>query len=664
MGRLLGVMLVVLAMGAPAAQAAVVVSEEVDAAGTPVIRVDATTVEDAQLDVNGGPYGGRLVVEAANADVESATSSCNEVGDAVECGSLPVEVLLGPGEDRLDLMRVRAMGSSVRAGAGDDTVRSDVPYYAALDGGGGRDHLELVADGWGLTLYEENHRNLASFEVLTLTPYADYLTVQPGQEVFLGDGPDQAQALNGAADVIDCGAGEDYAVIDSVDRVQGCEQAVRADVPMPLAPPLPPQLATRPDGGVASLGLDGSPTFSDGVVSFRTRAWFADSSHVTLTVRPWRGDAPTARLNASAIPERGSGRAVYAFRIPSDLLAIAPRDGRLRVHIVLTLGNSAGTTERQGTFTIVVPRASRVVLDGRRRRGTFGTQTMRGGARGDELSGESADDRLFGFGGTDALHGGTGDDDLSGGDGDDLLDGGDGDDTVLGGPGDDDIIEARFGNDVLAGGAGDDVIHGRRGTDTIQGGEGDDVIDGGSGMDRVDCGPGEDIVLVNSRREQRVNCEEVQEGDGVVSRRCERGGTDGPETVLGTDNADRCSGGAGDDDVEGRGGDDLLDGGPGNDRIFGRFGVDVLLGGEGNDELEGGRGRDRLDGGPGNDQLHGGYHRDRGAGGDGDDLLLARGGGTDRIDCGPGRDIVYVDSRDRTRGCEQVDRSGGRKPRR
>ena len=679
MGRVLAAAVVVLALGASSAHASVIVSDRYDEQGYVRMHVDATQVDGVALRLSADPAHGGIVVDAGAEPITADTSSCHAISEGLLCWGYAPQVTLGDGDDEVVFTDV--WNATVDGGLGDDTVRTDQFHDLAFDGGDGSDHLDLTRHAYGVSIYPDDpyRAQILSVERLTTTEHQDYVDVAPGQRVSLGAGADSVDADNDAPDRVDCGPGEDTATVDPEDRVESCENVWGSgggQAPIPAMPwfPLPgygpDPLHQRPPIGVSygQFGLDAPAKVEGEALRFTLDVGYANTVGLALAVAPWRGDAPPATLTAT-VPadvdhQRGRRRANVVLPLPAHLLEALRREGRLRVQGTALLHLPWAAFERKAAFTVVAPRASRVVLDGRRRKGSFGVQRMRGGPRGDLLSAESADDELFGLGGTDALHGGTGNDALDGGDGDDLLDGGDGDDVVLGGPGDDDLVEARFGNDTLDGGPGDDVIHGRRGTDTIHGGDGDDVIDGGSGIDRVDCGPGEDIVLVNALREPRVNCEEVQMGESVVHRRCERGGTDGPETVLGTDANDRCSGRGGDDDVEGRAGDDLLEGGPGNDRIFGRFGRDVLRGDDGNDELEGGRGRDRLDGGKGDDQLNGGFHRDTLAARDGNDVVIARGGGTDRIDCGPGNDLAYVDSRDTVRGCERVKRSGGRTPRR
>ncbi len=130
-------------------------------------------------------------------------------------------------------------------------------------------------------------------------------------------------------------------------------------------------------------------------------------------------------------------------------------------------------------------------------------------------------------------------------------------------------------------------------------------------------------------------------------------GTDAGDRIQGLEGADTLSGVAGDDCVEGNAGKDSVSGGPGHDSVLGDAGNDDLSGGGGKDVINGGPGRDLVDGGAGGDEIHGGPGRDRFDGGDGDDTIRAL-GSTDRVDCGPGEDTAYVDPRDGVKGCEHI----------
>ena len=76
-------------------------------------------------------------------------------------------------------------------------------------------------------------------------------------------------------------------------------------------------------------------------------------------------------------------------------------------------------------------------------------------------------------------------------------------------------------------------------------------------------------------------------------------GTDGAETLRGTNGDDVIVAGGGGDTVVGLKGDDLICGGGGADELRGKGGDDTLRGGPGKDELQGGRGLDRCRGGGG-----------------------------------------------------------------
>lgn len=179
----------------------------------------------------------------------------------------------------------------------------------------------------------------------------------------------------------------------------------------------------------------------------------------------------------------------------------------------------------------------------------------------------------------------------------------------------------------------------------------------------------------------------------LVAGRCanETRGTDGPDTLMGTEAGDRMFGFAGNDVISGFDSKDCLHGGRGadqlkgagdNDRLLGAQGADRLHGGDGRDRLYGGGGRDRLvggvagdllAGGDGNDRLSGGPEADRifgergndriGGGegrntidaGPGADRIHSRNGERDDVICGKGVDVVVADGRDRIDGsCEQV----------
>ena len=135
-------------------------------------------------------------------------------------------------------------------------------------------------------------------------------------------------------------------------------------------------------------------------------------------------------------------------------------------------------------------------------------------------------------------------------------------------------------------------------------------------------------------------------------------GTDGNDTLFGSDDRDAMLGLAGNDRLHGRDADDLLCGGTGSDRLFGQNGNDTLNGDAGNDRLHGGRGDDVLNGDAGNDRLFGGNQADTLNGGEGNDRLYGANGedvlngdaGDDRLyggnqadtlDGGSDRDLLY-----------------------
>ncbi len=111
-------------------------------------------------------------------------------------------------------------------------------------------------------------------------------------------------------------------------------------------------------------------------------------------------------------------------------------------------------------------------------------------------------------------------------------------------------------------------------------------------------------------------------------------GTNGPDTLTGSD------------------GGDVMIGFGGKDRLDGRDDHDCLIGGSGSDRLDGESGSDRLSGGRGADVLLGGPDFNAYNAGAGRDFVDARNGVREVVRCGSGLDRARADRRDRLRSCE------------
>jgi hypothetical protein len=78
-------------------------------------------------------------------------------------------------------------------------------------------------------------------------PGPDTLEGRGGSDVIDGEADnDTILARDGAVDDIDCGAGTDTAIVDSADKVVGCETVSTPPPPPPPPPPLPPGDLTAP----------------------------------------------------------------------------------------------------------------------------------------------------------------------------------------------------------------------------------------------------------------------------------------------------------------------------------------------------------------------------------------------------------------------------------
>jgi Ca2+-binding RTX toxin-like protein len=157
-------------------------------------------------------------------------------------------------------------------------------------------------------------------------------------------------------------------------------------------------------------------------------------------------------------------------------------------------------------------------------------------------------------------------------------------------------------------------------------------------------------------------------------------GTDGNDTLTGTERHDVIKAYAGNDTVNALGGFDVVRSGDGNDTADGGDGHDYMRGGKGDDTQYGGpkgdiifaeRGVDVTYGGDGNDHLWAMAHRDveRRAGEpadtlhgeNGNDRFHVRDGEADTVTCGAGFDKVTADRKDNVAvDCEVVHRKGAK----
>ncbi|WP_299652638.1 M10 family metallopeptidase C-terminal domain-containing protein [uncultured Tateyamaria sp.] len=246
----------------------------------------------------------------------------------------------------------------------------------------------------------------------------------------------------------------------------------------------------------------------------------------------------------------------------------------------------------------------------------------------DALYGGDGNDTILGGQGDDLLDGGDGDDMLSGQAGVDVFRGGAGSDTVdfsrespfqlivnletnfanggtasgdtfysiegligsddridrfIGtsaanhfiGQGGGDVFNGRDGNDTLDGGRDGDILYGEGGDDVIIGGAGQDYLDGGEGIDTVvyrNSSSGVTVDLVNGMAMggdatgpvQIVGRGTAIEHDILVGFENVQGSFH-DDWLIGDDQVNGLSAGAGDDTLTGGGGGDLLDGGSGSD---------------------------------------------------------------------------------------------------
>ncbi len=260
--------------------------------------------------------------------------------------------------------------------------------------------------------------------------------------------------------------------------------------------------------------------------------------------------------------------------------------------------------------------------------------------------------------GNNTIFGGSGDDTLSGGSGDDVLFGGAGADTLRGQAGDDIFIvgtdsrtDARSATQTVTSSttdyANDAEVSGGSGTDTIrfQGTQDNQELfldTNTSGVERIEITSsirGSTSLALDVDASALADDSEAHSVDFTALSLAESSGSasidgveiigsDGANTLRGTDFQDVIQGGSGADALYGGSGDDFLYAGTGDDQLAGGAGNDILVGEAGDDQATGGAGDDVFFGGAGNDTFIGGAGNDTAVIDSGDTIVIT---GDDRF---------------------------------
>ena len=283
--------------------------------------------------------------------------------------------------------------------------------------------------------------------------------------------------------------------------------------------------------------------------------------------------------------------------------------------------------------------------------GGDGNDTIYGGSGADTINGEAGNDILYGYAGNDKLVGGKGTDKLYGGAGNDKLYG-QYDVNYLYGEAGNDTIYGGTGNDKIVGGTGNDILSGGKGINKFcfEKGDGSDIVNSSSGgndtlqfasvnfgklyfdkrdydlviygygndtdnLTVVDYYKGNSSVKTIQTKDKKLSVGKAIKQSAQIHQNEITGkhiiGTNGDDTLKGTNKNDVIHGKLGADKIYGYAGDDVLeshidayiDGGDGNDYLHVEHGFSELVGGTGNDRIFAGGPHNEVYAGDGNDYV-------------------------------------------------------------
>ena len=414
--------------------------------------------------------------------------------------------------------------------------------------------------------------------------------------------------LNGAADLIFCGSGNDdvdaYNGIDFVFGSDGMDN-LRADnggfIIVPISGvPTPIALGNIMFGGddddiIRSLGRVGLPT----VPPIEIDLLFGNNCDDNISC--------------------GDGMNIAFGNKGND--TITTSTGLLGINLLFGNSGEDTITTADGLNVAFGNRENDVITAGNGINVLFGNRgndTIQGGAGLNVAFGNKGDDIVWAGPGLSILFGNSGRDDVKGGAGLSLCFGNRDDDLVRGGNGVC-VLFGNQGNDDVIGGNGVSVEFGNSGHDVITSGAGLAVLFGNSGEDRLRAGPG--LCVEFGNRDNDI----IESSGGLFVAFGNRDddvlvGAGGLNLMFGNANTDQFFGGGGTniifgnndtDYIRGGGSVDFLFGNRGNDTIVGNGSKDFIFGNRDDDTLVSDSDKDFLFGNRGNDTVR--------SGGDGSD---------------------------------------------
>jgi hypothetical protein len=252
-----------------------------------------------------------------------------------------VSISTGPAEDRLtykvdDMPTIAAGGDgadTLTAAAGADTVAGG-QGDDTLDGGAGNDLIrgddgnDRMGGGAG----------------------DDTINGGPGNDAFGGgDGTDTIQSADGYKDAVDCGAGDDGAVVDQLDELTACERVTRQQVT-----PVPGQGGPR-DTVAPTLAVGGS-TSQRPRRSVKVLATSSEPAKINASGYLAAGGVNRKLKPAAARVAVGGGGVTLRLRMSKSMTRRVKRDlrrrRRPRAFITVSAVDSAGNTSRPRRIVI------------------------------------------------------------------------------------------------------------------------------------------------------------------------------------------------------------------------------------------------------------------------------------------------------------------------